>query len=97
MWKMQRFGDMPIDYFVYGLKQINANQIAITSSTHGHLAQGAYLSKLFPLPPLEEQRRIVQKVDELMALCDQLKARLDEAGETRNQLAEAIVEKGISA
>ena len=50
-----------------------------------------------PLPPEEEQHRIVQKVDELMALCDQLKKRLNQASETRRQLAEAIVEQGLSA
>jgi type I restriction enzyme S subunit len=50
-----------------------------------------------PLPPLAEQNRIIQKVDELMALCDQLKERLNQASETRCQLAETIVEQGLSA
>ena len=50
-----------------------------------------------PVPPLEEQHRIVQKVDELTALCDQLKDRLNQASETRCQLAAAIVEQGLSA
>jgi len=48
-----------------------------------------------PLPPLEEQKRIVQKVDELMALCDQLKERLSQASEIRNQLAEVVVKKSL--
>jgi len=52
---------------------------------------------IFPLPPLKCQRKIVQKVDELMALCDQFKARLNQASETRCQLAEAVVEQGLSA
>lgn len=49
-----------------------------------------------PLPPINEQHRIVEKVDELMALCDRLKARLSEAGETRYQLAETVVEQAVS-
>jgi type I restriction enzyme S subunit len=42
-----------------------------------------------PLPPLAEQHRIVAKVDELMALCDDLEARLTTTAITRRQLLEA--------
>jgi type I restriction enzyme S subunit len=48
------------------------------------------------LPPPEEQHRIVQKVDELMALCDRLNERLNQASETRHQLAEAVVEGALN-
>lgn len=49
----------------------------------------------FPLPPLAEQHRIVAKVDELMALCDQLKSRLSDAQTTQLHLADALVEQAI--
>lgn len=48
-----------------------------------------------PIAPLAEQHRIVQKVDELMSLCDQLKARLNKASETRRHLAETVTEQAI--
>lgn len=48
-----------------------------------------------PLPPFAEQHRIVAKVDELMALCDQLKSRLSEAQTTQFHLADALVERAI--
>lgn len=48
------------------------------------------------LPPLAEQHRIVAKVDELMALCDQLKSRLVEAGEQQRKLADVMVERAMA-
>ena len=50
----------------------------------------------FPLPPLAEQHRIVAKVDELMALCDGLEARLGAADTTRQRLLETLLYEALS-
>ncbi|MFY0572610.1 restriction endonuclease subunit S [Archangium lansingense] len=42
------------------------------------------------LPPLAEQKRIIAKVDQLMALCDELEARLRDAEKGAQRLAEAM-------
>lgn len=80
------------------LSQFFQKQLSLNAT--GMTATGIKASKLkeipITLPPLEEQHRIVEKVDELMALCDRLKARLGEAGETRIHLAEAVVEQAVS-
>lgn len=49
-----------------------------------------------PLPPLAEQRRIVAKVTELLALCDQLKAKIAAARAKHAQLAEALVKQAVA-
>ncbi len=57
---------------------------------------GADLAKFpVPLPPLAEQKRIVSKVDELMAICDQLKEKLKQSQETQIQLTNALIDKAL--
>jgi type I restriction enzyme S subunit len=53
-------------------------------------------SIIFSMPPLAEQHRIVAKVDELMALCDSLKARLNQAQTTQLHFTDAIVEQALN-
>jgi len=65
-------------------------------SAINNLLLGDLKKKVTQLPPIAEQHRIVAKVDELMALCDQLKARLNDAQTTQLQLAVAVVENALS-
>lgn len=55
--------------------------------------------KVYPivvgLPPLSEQVQIVSKVDELFALCDALKERIDESQKIKVKLADAVVERAV--
>ena len=67
-----------------------------TSSSMKNVSREQIRSLVVALPPINEQRRIVAKVDELMALCDELKARLNAARTTQFQLADAIVEKAVA-
>jgi type I restriction enzyme S subunit len=50
----------------------------------------------FPMPPLAEQHRIVAKVDQLMALCDQLKTQLSQARQLNQQLVSTLVEQAVA-
>ncbi|KQV30605.1 hypothetical protein ASC97_20595 [Rhizobium sp. Root1203] len=48
-----------------------------------------------PLPPLVEQHLIVAKVDQLMALCDQVEASLTSTDETRKKLLDALLAEAL--
>jgi type I restriction enzyme S subunit len=67
-------------------------QRKITYSTHGHLSREEFRGKPIALPPLAEQRRIVAKVEELLALCDELEARQAAAREHRTRLVRSALD-----
>ncbi len=50
-----------------------------------------------PLPPPAEQRRIVERVDRLMALCDRLEAQLAAAQHDAGRLMRAVLEEALAA
>ena len=79
MWRVNAIGGLIEHGFLkLILSHINQFQLKITASTHGHLSMSQYREQIVLLPPLAEQKRIVAKVDELMALCDDLEAKQQE-------------------
>ena len=69
-----------VDRLMYGMKM-------------PRLGTNDAISLEFPLPPLAEQHRIVAKVDELMALCDQLEAAKAEREQSRDRLVAASLQR----
>jgi restriction endonuclease S subunit len=60
-------------------------------ATMPKINQGVLVKLPIPLAPLAEQNRIVAKVAELMALCDQLEAQLTTTQSEKRSLLEAVL------
>jgi type I restriction enzyme S subunit len=92
MWRLKPYSDhMDFRFLRLLLSDLNENRLRVTTSTHGHLAMGTYAAAKVPFPPLAEQRRIVAKVDQLMALVDVLETQLAASRDKGQKLLEAIV------
>jgi type I restriction enzyme S subunit len=79
----------------YIVQAINSPQFArnvelkAAGTTRSRISRGNLSQLPFPLPPIPEQRRIVAKTDELIALCDRLEAARARRETTRDRLATA--------
>ena len=86
------------DYLVLALKSAAIKEKLINAS--GSTAQPAiYLKDLkkinFPIPPIEEQRRIIQKMKELTNFCEQLKFKISQSSQLKRKIADVLVEQAL--
>jgi type I restriction enzyme S subunit len=80
---------------------VNARLDEMIAQAHGgvglqHITKGKLERLSLPLPPLAEQRRIVEKVDQLLGLCDELAARQAAQREKRQRLVGATLDRLVS-
>ena len=94
------FGEMNSQYLMFAIMS-PLIQGMISEKATGMTATGIKAAKLklilIPLPPLNEQKRIVAKVDQLMALCDKLEARQQKKHDNRIRLNNAALDKLLTA
>jgi len=87
-----------INYIKYLLNSEIIRNIVILDST-GMTRQRTSLGKLkmltIPLPPLFEQKRIVEKVDKLMAYCDVLEKQVQENQGNSEKLMVAVLKESF--
>ncbi|MCX6853581.1 MAG: restriction endonuclease subunit S, partial [Verrucomicrobia bacterium] len=72
-----------------GFEALILSELVKTGTTVQSVIFDAFRNKAFPLPPLAEQKRIVAKVEELMALCDALEAQQQERARLLPRLSRA--------
>jgi len=89
------------DYVLLFLKSAsflnNGVDVMTGSAGQKRVPADYFAMRPFPLPPTNEQKRIVAKVDELMVLCDDLEARKKQSRQTCIQLNDACIDKMLAA
>lgn len=80
--------------FINGLIRTNLIQSVIQAaknSTNDNISMGDITGFFVPLPPFPEQHRIVARIDQLMALCDNLDQQIDAATGKQTELLGAVM------
>ena len=68
-----------------------------TGVAYPAINDGKLYNGLIPIPPSNEQHRIVAKVDELMGLCDELEGRVERQREASQRLSAAALDRLVTA
>jgi len=70
---------------------------ATGSANQANIGATALKNWIVPLPPLEEQKRIVEKVEKLMATCDALELEVQNSKIETEKLMQSVLKEAFSA
>jgi len=91
-----KMASVVIPEFINGLIRTNLIQSVIQAaknSTNDNISMGDIAGFLVPLPPLPEQKRIVTKIEQLMARCDELEKLCAEREQRRLTVHAAAINR----
>ncbi|MGI6639062.1 MAG: restriction endonuclease subunit S [Desulfobulbus sp.] len=96
MMKLRVSSHMDTDYVYYAMSSVPAREYlrahaSGTSGTMPKINQKTLKSLPIPVPPLEEQHRIVVKIKGLMDLCEILDQQIDDATGKQTELLNAVM------
>ena len=77
IWSNHHCDPRYLSYFMYSAFAIGQKVDVATGDIIVHISCDKVGKFLMPLPPLAEQKRIVEKLDQLLPLCDSMKEAID--------------------
>jgi type I restriction enzyme S subunit len=86
-----------IYYYLHSRYFIEYVELMMKGVAYPAINDQNFYTGYFPLPPLEEQKRIVKKIDQLMLLCDKLEAERDKKNKLQLQINSAGISNLIKA
>nr|WP_227540283.1 restriction endonuclease subunit S [Acinetobacter junii] len=86
------FGGLPSKYLLIFLKAKKQYFIGMgAGGAQPNISREKLIETIIEIPPLEEQHRIVEKVDELMQLCDQLEQKQTLSSDAHATLVDTLL------
>ncbi|HDV1234544.1 TPA: restriction endonuclease subunit S [Escherichia coli] len=65
-------------------------------NARANLSMGNIAKFVLPIPPLNEQKRIVKHIDNLMSICDKLQFHLQSVQQIQLHLADALTDAALN-